>query len=129
MASQTHDWLPQVPGLSRRAAEILHLLAEGLSDREIAERLVMTINTVKWYNRQIYRVFGVSSRTQAIAIARQQRILDEDRGATAALRILPRTPAHHLPVETTHFVGRSRELAVIKRLLETTRLLTLVGPP
>jgi len=48
MASQNHERLPRGLGLSRRPAEILGLLAEGLSDREIAERLVMTINTVKW---------------------------------------------------------------------------------
>ena len=129
MASQNHEWLPRASGLSRRAAEILDLLAEGLSDREIAERLVMTINTVKWYNRQIYRTFGVSSRTQAIARARREQALDEDQGATPALRLLPHTPTHHLPVETTHFVGRTRELATIKRLLYLARLLTLVGPP
>ncbi|HEY1389222.1 MAG TPA: LuxR C-terminal-related transcriptional regulator [Ktedonobacterales bacterium] len=129
MASQTQEWLPQASGLSRRAAEILRLLAEGLSDREIAERLVMTINTVKWYNRQIYRTLGVSSRTQAIARARQAQLLDEEQGATPALRIVPHTPTHHLPVETTHFIGRTHELAAIKRLLYLARLLTLVGPP
>lgn len=129
MASQNHERLPRALGLSRRPAEILDLLAEGLSDREIAERLVMTINTVKWYNRQIYRILGVSSRTQAIAIARRQQALDEDRGVTPALRIVPHTPTHQLPVETTHFVGRTRDLAAIKRLLYLARLLTLVGPP
>jgi DNA-binding NarL/FixJ family response regulator len=67
MVSQAHEWPSQASGLSRRAAEILRLLADGLSDREIAERLVMTVNTVKWYNRQIYRTLSVSSRTQAIA--------------------------------------------------------------
>jgi non-specific serine/threonine protein kinase len=129
MASQNHERLPRGLGLSRRPAEILGLLAEGLSDREIAERLVMTINTVKWYNRQIYRNLGVSSRTQAIAIARRQQALDEDRGLIPALHIVPHTPTHHLPVETTHFVGRTRDLAAIKRLLYLARLLTLVGPP
>jgi predicted ATPase len=43
--------------------------------------------------------------------------------------IVPHTSTHHLPVETTHFVGRTRELAAIKRLLQPARLLTLVGPP
>ena len=129
MASQTHEWLPRASGLSRRAAEILRLLAEGMSDREIAGRLVMTINTVKWYNRQIYRTLGVSSRTQAIARARQTQLLDEDPGATPTQRSIAHAPTHHLPVETTHFVGRTRELAAIQRLLFLARLLTLVGPP
>ncbi len=129
MSSQTHEWLPQASGLSRRAAEILGLLTEGLSDREIAERLVMTINTVKWYNRQIYRTLGVSSRTQAVVCARRAQLLDENSGATPTQRIMAPTPTHHLPVETTHFVGRTRELAAIERLLTLARLLTLVGPP
>jgi non-specific serine/threonine protein kinase len=129
MASQNYELLPRASGLSRRATEILGLLAEGLSDREIAERLVMTIGTIKWYNRQIYRILGVSSRTQAIALTRREQVPDVDPGATPALRIVPRGPTHHLPTETTHFVGRTRELAAIKRLLYLARLLTLVGPP
>lgn len=120
---------PQQEGLSERAAEILRLLAEGLSDREIAERLVMTINTVKWYNRQIYSILGVSSRTQAIARARDLNLLDADDEAEPSLKALPRTSQPNLPVEPTHFIGRRREIADLKRLLQTARLLTLVGPP
>src|SRR5688572_1736516 len=74
----SQKWDTQQEGLSRRAVEILHLLAAGLSDREIAERLVMTINTIKWYNRHIYSVLGVGSRTQAIARARKLGLLNED---------------------------------------------------
>jgi DNA-binding NarL/FixJ family response regulator len=65
----SQQWQAQYEGLSKRAVEILSLLAEGLSDREIAERLVMTVNTVKWYNRQIYSILDVGCRTQAIARA------------------------------------------------------------
>lgn len=121
--------LPQNEGLSRRAVEILRLLAEGLSDREIAERLVMTINTVKWYNRQIYSILGVGSRTQAIARARELQLLDQGSEIASPLQIGRRTPRHNLPVETTHFIGRQHEMEVIKRLLATAHLLTLVGPP
>jgi predicted ATPase/DNA-binding CsgD family transcriptional regulator len=121
----------QVPqeGLTRRALEILRLLAEGMSDREIAERLVMTINTVKWYNRQIYSILDVGSRTQAIARAHELHLLSEDTETAPAFQIVRRAPKHNLPVETTHFIGRKREIADIRRLLGTTRLLTLVGPP
>src|SRR5262249_14979804 len=129
MASQTHVWLPLETGLSKRGVEILRLLADGLSDREIAERLVMTINTVKWYNRQIYRLLGVGSRTQAIALARQRRLLDKDGAPVPALRIVGRASALDLPGETTQFIGRAHELVEAKRLLDSARLLTLVGPP
>ena len=121
--------LPQHEGLSKRAVEILRLLAEGMPDREIAERLVMTINTVKWYNRQIYSILGVGSRTQAIARARELHLLNNDTGIAPSLPIARRAPNHNLPSETTHFIGRKHEIEVIKRLLNTTRLLTLVGPP
>ena len=77
MASQ--KWQSPHEGLSERAVEILGLLAGGMSDREIAERLVMTINTVKWYNRQIYSILGVGSRTQAIVRARELRLLEAEK--------------------------------------------------
>src|SRR5262245_36822730 len=123
-------WQPQVEGLSKRAVEILRLLSEGLSDREVAEQLVMTTNTVKWYNRQIYSILGVGSRTQAIARARELQLL-EDEGAIPAPppQKVSRAPKHNLPIETTRFIGRKHEIKTIKRLLESTHLLTLVGPP
>jgi predicted ATPase/DNA-binding CsgD family transcriptional regulator len=109
-----------VEGLSKREVEILRLLAEGMSDREIAERLVMTINTIKWYNRHIYGKLGVGSRTQAITRARHVGLLDN--------LALPQTvPSHFLPAQTTPFIGRKLEIAEVKRLLQTARLLTLTG--
>ncbi len=122
-------------GLSKRGLEILRLLAEGLSDREIAERLVMTVNTVKWYNRQIYSILGVGGRTQAIVRARELQLLDGEQSSTppsttSTTSTNGRRPhRHNLPVETTRFIGRQQELEAIKRLLESVRLLTLVGPP
>jgi predicted ATPase/DNA-binding CsgD family transcriptional regulator len=125
----SQKWQAPYDGLSKRAVEILRLLAEGLSDREIAERLVMTINTIKWYNRQIYSILGVGSRTQAIARARELQLLDEDNAGAPPAPTIRRPPKHNLPVETTQFIGRKYEKEVIQRLLETAHLLTLVGPP
>ena len=119
----------QQESLSERALEILHLLATGLSDREIAERVVMTINTVKWYNRQIYAILGVSSRTQAIARARELQLLDEEADDQPVPKAWPLASKHNLPAETTHFIGRTQEIADIRRMLDNARLLTLVGPP
>ncbi|NDJ78486.1 MAG: LuxR family transcriptional regulator, partial [Chloroflexi bacterium] len=53
--------------LTERELEVLHLLAEGLSNREIAERLVLSLGTVKVHTRNIYGKLDVGSRTQAIA--------------------------------------------------------------
>lgn len=61
--------------LSEREQEILHLIASGLSNQEIAERLVIAITTVKWHVRQIFNKLGVNSRTQAIAQARELNML------------------------------------------------------
>src|SRR5262245_20554401 len=98
--------LPQTETLSKRSIATPRLLDEGLTDREIAERLVMTINTVKWYNRQIYSILGVGSRTQAIARARELQLFDEDDEAAPSVQIVRRAAAHNLPIETTRFIGR-----------------------
>ena len=116
------DMALQHDDLTKREVEILLLLADGLSDREIAEQLVMTINTVKWYNRQIYRILGVGSRTQAISRARELHVISDEHGAAPFSTAGYRTPKHALPVETTHFIGRTRELDAIKRLLDAARL-------
>ena len=57
--------------ITDREMEILKLLADGLTNREIAECLVLTVGTVKWYNRQIYGKLEVKNRTQAVARARK----------------------------------------------------------
>jgi len=61
------DGLPD--SLSEREAEVLRLLAEGLSNQEIAVRLVISITTVKTHVSNIFLKLGVTSRTQAIARA------------------------------------------------------------
>ncbi|HLZ08640.1 MAG TPA: LuxR C-terminal-related transcriptional regulator, partial [Chloroflexota bacterium] len=64
-----------VEPLSDRELEVLRLVAEGLSNAEIAARLVIAIATVKVHARAIYGKLGVSSRTQAIAQAHNFRLL------------------------------------------------------
>ncbi len=53
--------------LSIRQREILTLVAEGLSNAEIASRLYLTESTVKWHMRKILRALGVANRAQAVA--------------------------------------------------------------
>ncbi len=60
-----------VVGLSPREMDVLKLLIEGRSNREIAKEMVFALGTVKWYISQIYSKLGVESRTQAIAKARE----------------------------------------------------------
>jgi LuxR family maltose regulon positive regulatory protein len=61
--------------LSDRELEVLHLIAAGSSNQQIAEELVLTVGTVKWHLSNIYSKLGVNSRTQAVAQARELRLL------------------------------------------------------
>ena len=62
--------------LSEREVEILLLVEQGLSDGQIADKVFLSIHTVKWHLRNIYHKLQVRSRTQAVAEARQQQILN-----------------------------------------------------
>jgi len=61
--------------LTERELEILQLITQGLSNREISERLFLALSTVKGYNRIIFDKLGVQSRTEAVARARQLGLL------------------------------------------------------
>jgi LuxR family transcriptional regulator, maltose regulon positive regulatory protein len=61
--------------LVNREFEILRMVAGGLRNREIGNRLGLTEGTVKWYMQQIYDKLGVRRRPQAVMRARQLGIL------------------------------------------------------
>jgi LuxR family maltose regulon positive regulatory protein len=61
--------------LSERELQVLELIAEGLTNQEIASRLYLSLNTIKGHIRNIYGKLGVHSRTQAVARARTFGIL------------------------------------------------------
>jgi LuxR family maltose regulon positive regulatory protein len=64
-----------VEPLSRRELEVLQLIARGLSNREIGERLFLALDTVKGHNRRIYGKLQVQRRTEAVARARELGLL------------------------------------------------------
>jgi LuxR family transcriptional regulator, maltose regulon positive regulatory protein len=66
---------PLVEPLSDRELEILGLIAGGLSNREISERLFLALITVKGHNRNIFRKLQVRRRTEAVARARELGLL------------------------------------------------------
>ncbi|MGZ3673890.1 MAG: LuxR C-terminal-related transcriptional regulator [Ktedonobacterales bacterium] len=61
--------------LSKREFDVLSLIAQGLSNRDIAQRLVLSVGTVKVHTRNIYSKLGVGSRTQALAQAAKFKLL------------------------------------------------------
>ncbi|HSW50474.1 MAG TPA: LuxR C-terminal-related transcriptional regulator, partial [Bryobacteraceae bacterium] len=61
--------------LTRRELEVLKLVAQGLSNEEIGERLFLSLSTVKGHNRNIFDKLQVQRRTEAVARARELRLL------------------------------------------------------
>lgn len=141
MPTSTGDKLSEHPvpagsePLNERESEILQLVAAGFSNQEIADKLFLALTTVKWYIRQIYYKIGVGSRTQAIAFAHNNHLLNP--------AIAP--PAPHATLEnpykglqafqtsdTADFFGREALLqTLLQRLTESgnaARFLAIVGP-
>jgi LuxR family maltose regulon positive regulatory protein len=61
--------------LSERELEVIRLMADGYKYREIAERLVVSINTVRYHTRNVYGKLSASNRTQAIIRAKELSLL------------------------------------------------------
>ena len=64
-----------VDGLSEREREILRLVAQGLSNGEIANKLYITPGTTKWHLNNIFSKLGVNSRTKAVSLAQELKLL------------------------------------------------------
>jgi LuxR family maltose regulon positive regulatory protein len=62
---------PLTDPLTPRELDVLHLINRGFSNQQIAEELVIALNTVKRHTSSIYGKLGVKSRTQAVARARE----------------------------------------------------------
>jgi len=61
--------------ITRRELEILELMAKGLSNREIAERLFVSENTVKTHSSRVFDKLGAKRRTQAVQLGKQFGLL------------------------------------------------------
>lgn len=62
-------------GLSPRELEVLRLIAEGLSNQEIAARLFVSLNTVKTHSANLFIKLDVRRRTQAVERARKLNLI------------------------------------------------------
>lgn len=66
---EREDRLGTVAGLTTREVEVLALITQGLSNKEIAAKLVLSVNTLKSHIRQAYRKIEVTTRSQAVSWA------------------------------------------------------------
>ena len=65
--------------LTERELEVLALMIEGLNNRQIAENLVVSVSTAKFHVSSILSKLGVTSRTEAVAVALQNNLLPGSR--------------------------------------------------
>jgi len=62
-------------GLSKREMEVLQLMAEGLSNHEIASRLFVSLNTIKTHSSKVFEKLEVRRRTQAVDKAKKLNLI------------------------------------------------------
>ena len=102
----------------------------------MAQKLFLSVETVKWYNKQIFSELRVNSRAQAAAFARQSSLLELPATLPGKEKI---HPWHNLPLRLKSLLGREKEIDRIKRWLspallqanalqKKVRLVTLTGP-
>src|SRR5262245_49500939 len=101
-------------GVTEREAEVLSAVAERLHNREIADRLYISVRTVESHISALLRKLGVTDRAALVEVGAEI-------GRAAQLGAA-------LAVPLTSFVGRQREAEEIAALLQGHRLLTLTGP-
>ncbi len=75
LESNTAPDIYHLDPLSERELEVLRLIKDGLSNNDIAERLFISLNTVKTHTKKINQKLNVSSRTQAVARAQQWSLI------------------------------------------------------
>jgi len=142
---------PLIDPLTDREIEILILLQEGLSNGEIAARLVLSLTTVKWYLRQIFSKLDVHDRHKAVERAKQLELFGAIHPVELASAPPPLIAAEPTVVEmqassknpfkglhayqetdAADFFGREALIQeLVKRLTDTSnraRFLAVVGP-
>src|SRR5690349_16101892 len=112
---------------SERELAILRLMADGLSNQEIADRLYLALTTVRWYIRQINSKLNTHSRTQTVARAHQLKLVgvsDATRVAQVEVHEPPENPYKGLHAfqaeDASDFFGRETLIRqLLKRLGES----------
>src|SRR5262245_11475564 len=73
--------------LKARELEILQLLAQGLTNNEIAARLHLSRETVRWYNKQIFEKLDVRNRTRAVQRASELNLLKSPQRSVSSNKV------------------------------------------
>jgi predicted ATPase/DNA-binding CsgD family transcriptional regulator len=126
MNGSNHPFL--LSPLTERELDILKLIVEGLSNPEIADHLVIGVETVRWHIKQLYSKLDVHSRTQAVHRANELGLLTNPKTLVGSLEPVPQQD--NLPIYNLPFVGRETEATELNTLLQDpdVRLITIVGP-
>ena len=114
--------------LTPRERDILQSMVEGLSNADIAARLVLSAETVRWYVKQLYGKLEVHSRDEAIARAQALGLAVDPKARTSTPdRLCPLIDP--LPQDVSdRYVGNAGRLAQITELFqERTRLISIYG--
>src|SRR5262245_22369400 len=121
--------------LSERERAILRLMAEGLSNQEIADRLFLALTTVKWYIRQMNGKLNTHTRTQTVARAHQLKLVGDSDVARVALveqREPPDNPYKGLQAfqeaDVADFYGRETLSQQLVEALAHSTFLAVIGP-
>ena len=111
----------QIEPLTEREAEVLAYVADGLTNREIGDRLYLAASTVKWYVTQLNRKLDTANRDELVQRATQLQLLDSVARSTL--------PQHNMPNPPSLFIGRDQELHELSVLLSNpdVRLLTILA--
>jgi len=138
--SQTAEKLVEL--LTPREQEVLKLIIDGKSNREIGDALTIELTTVKWYVTQIYRKLNVRSRVQAIVRARELDLIVDGHAAkdsgVSRISVLPEPENPYKGLQAFQiadeqdFFGREKlTQKLLSRLGQSgdySRFLAVVGP-
>ncbi|MBK8022726.1 MAG: hypothetical protein IPK19_15155 [Chloroflexi bacterium] len=109
---------PLPEALTERELDVLRLMAEGLTNAGIAERLFLTAETVKWYKKQIYSKLNAHSKEMVLAQARSLGLLDAEVEAEAeAVPATAAVPSTSAPAQPDPLSVTLTGSAVIPRVL------------
>ena len=124
--------------LSKREIEVLELVATGATNRQIAQELVVSVNTVKVHLRNVFTKLGVESRTEATLKAIQEGLVDVPAAQTdldsptipPSERVSPRSaaPESSVTVEHAHPLPWPKRIALVISLVAIALLSVVTWP-